>query len=74
MAETFLPLSHANKEVIITAHFNTPGTRLVTGSADHRLRVFDEKDDDWNLIEEWRGHNAEVTEVIFRSSFLSLYR
>ena len=63
MAESFLPLAHANKEVVLTAHFNTPGNRLVTGSADHRLRVFDEKDNDWILIEEWRAHSAEVTEV-----------
>jgi WD40 repeat protein len=63
MAEGFHPLSHANKEVVLAADFNRYGTRLVTGSADHRLRIFDLKDGEWVLLEEWRGHNAEVTDV-----------
>ena len=63
MAHGFQPLSHANDEVVLTAAFNKYGNRLVTGSADHRLRVFDEKDGNWVLTEVWRGHNAEVLQV-----------
>ena len=88
MAHGFYPLSHANTEVVLAADFNRTGTRLATGSADHRIRVFelneDETSDDgdsededggggqWELIEEWRAHNAEVSDVgtfLFLSCF-----
>lgn len=64
MAHGFHPLSHADKEVVLAADFNRYGTRLVTASADHKLRVFDDVEGNWTLIEEWRAHNAEVTDVI----------
>ena len=76
MAHGFYPLSHSNTEVVLAADFNRAGTRLATGSADHRIRVFElvdgsssseeeDEDDKWELVEEWRAHNAQVTDVRF---------
>lgn len=67
MAHGFHPLSHSNKEVVLAADFNKKGDRLATGSADHRIRVFDQQEGEWELIEEWRAHNAEITDVHPRS-------
>ena len=63
MAHGFQPLSHANKEVVLATDFNKTGDRLATGSADHRIRVFEQEDGDWSLLEEWRAHHAAVTDV-----------
>ncbi|KAI4151801.1 MAG: hypothetical protein LQ340_003293, partial [Diploschistes diacapsis] len=64
MAHGFRPLSHANKEVVLAADFSKTGDRLATGSADHHIRVFEPGglDGEWELVEEWRAHNAEVTD------------
>lgn len=43
--------------------FNFYGTRMVTASADHKLKVFDRKDDNWTLIDTWSAHSAEITDV-----------
>ena len=40
------------------------GKRRVTGSTDHRLKVFDRQlDASWKLIDTWRGHDAEILDV-----------
>jgi nucleoporin SEH1 len=63
-AHGFIKLPPSSKEVVLAAHFNKYGTRLVTGSADHRLRVFDLQDSgDWQRTDVWRGHNAEILDV-----------
>lgn len=36
---------------------------MVTASADHKLKVFDRKDDNWTLIDTWSAHSAEITDV-----------
>jgi len=62
----FQPLSHESNDLVLAAHFNDHGTRLVTGSADHRLRVFDlDVEGSWDCTDLWRGHNGEVTDVYF---------
>ena len=61
----FLPLTHSDTEVVLCADVDRYGTRLVTVSADHRLRVFelDEASGEWELVDAWRGHNGMILDV-----------
>ena len=61
----FQELNHGGVELVLSAHYNSYGTRLAIGSSDHRIRVFDKsEDDEWSLSDQWRAHNGEVIEVI----------
>ena len=80
MAHGFLPLSHAAKDVVLSAAFNPTGTHLATASADHRLRVFtlpastpatspdSPKQSDWTLLEAWRAHAGAALDARFCST------
>lgn len=60
----FKELTHEGSELVLAAHYNSYGTRLVTGSADHKIRVFDLDDEkNWVAADAWRGHNGEVLDV-----------
>ena len=60
----FVALAHGSSDLVLAAHFNFYGTRLVTGSADHRIRVFDlDERAGWQIVDAWRGHNGEVLDV-----------
>ena len=62
----FRSLAHTSNDLVLAAHFNEYGTRLVTGSADHRIRVFDLNQEQWQLTDLWRGHNGEVLDVCIK--------
>ena len=61
----FREFDNSSEEVVNSAEFNFYGDRLVTGSSDHRLRVYAKVGDTDELKETdaWRGHDAEVTGV-----------
>jgi len=60
----FTSIDHTAADIVLSAAFNPSGTRIALGSADHRIRVYDAgQSDDWNLIDQWRGHDAEVLDV-----------
>ncbi|MCJ1387322.1 epoxide hydrolase, soluble (sEH) [Xylographa bjoerkii] len=63
VTQGFQSLAHSSNDLVLAAHFNEYGTRLVTGSADHRIRVFDLNQEHWQLTDLWRGHNGEVLDV-----------
>lgn len=51
-------------DIILAMAYNSSGTRIAIGSADHRIRVYDlEQNDDWSSIDQWRGHDAEVLDA-----------
>ena len=60
----FKSLDLQTPDVVLCAHYNYYGTRLVLGCADHRIRVYD-KDfrGAFNITDTWRGHDGEVLEV-----------
>ena len=67
----FQGLAHDSNDVVLALHFNDRGDRLVSGSADHRIRVMKlVGEDEWNLVDVWRGHDGEVLDVR-RSPFAS---
>ncbi|KAF2141467.1 uncharacterized protein K452DRAFT_309219 [Aplosporella prunicola CBS 121167] len=59
----FQPFDHAHSDLVLAVDFNFFGTRMVTASSDHRLKVWDRKDDAWSLVDTWRAHDAEVVDV-----------
>ncbi|KAF2763056.1 WD40 repeat-like protein [Pseudovirgaria hyperparasitica] len=59
----FQSFSHGHQDLVLAVDFNYFGTRMVTASSDHRLKVWDRKDDNWNLADSWRAHDAEIVDV-----------
>lgn len=60
----FTTVDHEAQDVLLAAAFNPSGTRIATCSADHRIRVYDiGANDHWSVVDQWRGHDAEVSEV-----------
>lgn len=57
------PFAHGHQDVVLAVDFNYFGTRMVTAGADHRLKVWDKRDDQWTLVESWRAHDAEIVDV-----------
>lgn len=61
--QTFSTFHHGHQDLVLAADYNFYGNRLATASSDHKLKVWDKKGDEWVLIDEWRGHDAEITDV-----------
>ena len=63
--------SHGHQDLVLAVDFNYFGTRMVTASSDHRLKVWDKKDNEWTLVENWRAHDAEVVDVSTTTSLIN---
>ena len=62
----FTNFDHGAANVVLAVSFNSSGSRLALGSADHKIRVYDiEQDEKSTLIDQWRGHDAEVLDASF---------
>jgi len=59
----FQSFAHGHHDLVLAVDFNYFGTRMVTASSDHRLKVWDKKDETWSLVESWRAHDAEIVDV-----------
>lgn len=59
----FQTFTHGHQDLVLAVDFNYFGTRMVTASSDHRLKVWDKKDETWLLIESWKAHDAEIVDV-----------
>jgi nucleoporin SEH1 len=64
----FQTFSHGHQDLVLAVDFNYFGTRMVTASSDHRLKVWDKKDESWTLVESWKAHDAEIVDVSAPSS------
>ena len=60
---SFQTFSHGHQDLVLAVDFNYFGTRMVTASSDHRLKVWDKKEDSWTLVESWKAHDAEIIDV-----------
>ena len=60
--ETF---DHGAKDLVLAVDHNFYGDRMVVAAADHCLRVYDKDSttNTWKKVDEWRAHDAEVTDV-----------
>lgn len=59
----FQRFSLGHKDLVYAVDYNFYGTRMVTASSDHCLRVWDRKEDGWTVLHAWTAHDAEVTDV-----------
>ncbi|KAI9693024.1 MAG: epoxide hydrolase, soluble (sEH) [Bathelium mastoideum] len=66
MASAF---DHGHKDLVLAIDYNLYGTRMVTASSDHTLRVWDKQGDAWELTDSWKAHDAEVTDVKWNGPF-----
>lgn len=60
----FQSFENAATDVVLSMNFDCSGTRVVLCSADHKLRVYNvDETNEWTLIDQWRGHNAEILDA-----------
>jgi len=60
---SFHRFSHGHQDLVLAVDYNFYGNRMVTASSDHKLKVWDRKDDGWTVTDVWTAHDAEITEV-----------
>jgi nucleoporin SEH1 len=69
----FTSIDQAAADVVLSATFSPSGNRIALASADHRIRVYDAGlDNSWNLVDQWRGHDAEVLDASLLSGLRTL--
>jgi len=66
----FHRFSHGHQDLVLAIDYNFYGTRMVTASSDHKLKVWDRKDDVWEVTDVWTAHDAEVTDVKWNGPFV----
>ncbi|KAF1995454.1 WD40 repeat-like protein [Amniculicola lignicola CBS 123094] len=66
----FQPFAHGHQDLVLAVDFNYFGTRMVTASSDHRLKVWDKKDEQWTMVESWKAHDAEIVDVKWNGPFM----
>lgn len=59
----FTQFEIGHRDQVNVIKYNFYGNRLLTASADHRVKVWDRKDDGWELTDTWRAHDAEIHDV-----------
>lgn len=59
----FIDFDAGHRDLVTVTKFNFYGNRIVTASSDHRMKVWDQRDDEWQLVDTWRAHDAEIRDV-----------
>ncbi|KAF1983319.1 WD40 repeat-like protein [Aulographum hederae CBS 113979] len=60
---SFQTFDHGHEDLVLAVDFNMYGTRMATASSDHTIKVWDKKNDEWFVTDQWRAHDAEVVDV-----------
>lgn len=61
---SFQRYNHGHNDLVLAVDYNFYGTRMVTASSDHHLKVWDrQKDDEWVVTANWPAHDAEISDV-----------
>lgn len=66
----FADFDAGHRDLVTVTKFNFYGNRIVTASSDHRMKVWDQKDGEWQLVDTWRAHDAEIRDVSSSPSWL----
>ncbi|KAK8213581.1 hypothetical protein M8818_002883 [Zalaria obscura] len=66
----FHRFNHGHQDLVLAIDYNLYGTRMVTASSDHRLQVWDRKDDGWSVTDAWTAHAAEVSDVKWNGPYV----
>lgn len=59
----FADFDAGHRDLVSVTRFNFYGNRILTASTDHRMKVWDQKDGEWRLVDTWRAHDAEIRDV-----------
>ncbi|KOC09892.1 PHD finger and SET domain protein [Aspergillus flavus AF70] len=65
----FADFDAGHRDLITVTKFNFYGNRIVTASSDHRMKVWDQKDGEWQLTDTWRAHDAEIRDASWNGPF-----
>jgi nucleoporin SEH1 len=69
-SDKFTTFDHGHNDLVLAVDFNFYGNRMVTAGSDHKLKVWDKKEDgQWALVDTWRAHDAEVVDVKWNGPF-----
>jgi WD40 repeat protein len=71
MSAGFSDFDAGHRDLVTVTKFNYYGNRIVTASSDHRMKVWDQKDGEWQLTDTWRAHDAEIRDVRFPPSLVN---
>lgn len=63
MAGGFTDFDAGHRDLVAVTKFNFYGNRIVTASSDHRMKVWDLSEGQWQLTDTWRAHDAEIRDV-----------
>lgn len=63
MPDGFADFDAGHRDLVSVTKFNFYGNRIVTASSDHRMKVWDQKEGQWQLTDTWRAHDAEIRDV-----------
>ncbi|KAL2872338.1 putative nuclear pore protein (SEH1) [Aspergillus lucknowensis] len=69
MSSAFTDFDAGHRDLVTVTKFNFYGNRIVTASSDHRLKVWDQKDGEWQLTDTWRAHDAEIRDATWNGPF-----
>jgi nucleoporin SEH1 len=61
--ESFQAFGHGHHDLVLAVDFNFYGNRMVTAGSDQKLKVWDRNGDEWQIVDSWKAHNAEITDV-----------
>lgn len=59
----FADFDAGHRDLVAVTKYNYYANRLLTASLDHRIKVWDLKDGQWQLIDTWTAHDAEIRDV-----------
>jgi nucleoporin SEH1 len=65
----FADFDAGHRDLVSVTKFNFYGNRIVTASSDHRMKVWDLKDNQWQLTDTWRAHDAEIRDATWNGPF-----
>ncbi|KAJ5907638.1 hypothetical protein N7495_000320 [Penicillium taxi] len=65
----FADFDAGHRDLVAVTKFNFYGNRIVTASSDHRMKVWDLKDGQWQLLDTWRAHDAEIRDATWNGPF-----
>ncbi|KIW05879.1 uncharacterized protein PV09_03075 [Verruconis gallopava] len=68
--QNFTSFEQSHRDVVLAVDFNLYGTRMATASADHRVKVYDRKDDAWHLVDTFGAHDAEITDIKWNGPYM----
>ncbi|KAL4931289.1 putative nuclear pore protein (SEH1) [Aspergillus undulatus] len=69
MSAGFSDFDAGHRDLVTVTKFNFYGNRIVTASSDHRMKVWDQKDNEWQLTDTWRAHDAEIRDATWNGPF-----